>query len=68
MPEVKKSALINDCKHISVYWKDSEQSGKSVGEQMWFVPNTVGGVRVGATPGKFGYFYSFELGNSIRST
>ena len=25
---------------------------------MWFAPNTFGVLRIGATPGKFGYFYS----------
>ena len=34
-------------------------SKQSVGKQVWFVLNLFGGISVGDTPERFGYFYSY---------
>ena len=56
IPEVKNPTLINDYENIIAYSKESEQS-EVLGKQVWFVPNTFGGLRVSLTSGKCGHFY-----------
>ena len=52
--EAEESALINDYDNIIAYWeKCSVKRGL-----VWFVPNKYGGLRIGATPEMFSYFFS----------
>ena len=56
IPEVKKSTLIYDYEYYRILGKVRTKRG--IDEQVWFVPNTLEGLRVGATPEKLGYFHS----------
>ena len=61
-----KAALINDWKNICILEKI--QANQGVGEQVWFVPNTVGGVWWSPNPRNILQFlHSFKIGNSIFS-
>ena len=56
IPGVKKSALINDYENIACS-EESEQSEVLVNQCDLFQRH-LAGLRVSATTGKFGYFYS----------
>ena len=58
--EVKeKSAIINDWENIIAYWEGRIQAKRDVGEQVWFVTNTVCGSGGSTTLEKFCNFYYY---------
>ena len=64
IPEVKKYALINDYENIIAYSEESEQS------EVWankcgFFKIHLGGLKVSASSGKFGYFYSHLILDTV---
>ena len=57
--EVKKLPLINDYENIIAYGKSKSKGRcRRTSEVCSKYINTFGGLKVGGTPGKFGYFYS----------